>query len=175
MLSKLPIPPFEPPIPPPLRPIPPPPAGSIPPPPPPIPPPPPPRAITTGSCVGKEAHEPQPGAVLDAAIKKAITSKPYIRAPGRRSLLNSATQLQRPGLSVSYDRGVHQIAEQHPEILAVLRRLNHQDCKQRIAGRNPERGARDAAPEIFADATRRRGEAGVGAHAKAEPEAVAGP
>src|SRR3984957_1083868 len=80
-----------------------------------------------------------------------------------------------PWMPPSRDRGADQIAEQHAEIFAVFRRLNHQDREQGVARRHPERGAHHAAPEELADAARRRRFAGIRAHREAEAEAVPGP
>src|SRR6202044_1306493 len=78
-------------------------------------------------------------------------------------------------LRPSCDRRVDEVAEQDAEILAVFGRLHQYDCEQVVARRDPERRARSAAPEIFADAARRRREAGLRPHAEAEAEAMTGP
>src|ERR1700722_14098705 len=80
-----------------------------------------------------------------------------------------------PWMPPSRDRGADEIPEQHAEIFAVFRRLNHQNREQGVARRHPERGAHHAAPEELADAARRRRFAGIRAHREAEAEAVPGP
>src|SRR4029077_19471172 len=75
----------------------------------------------------------------------------------------------------SCHRSADLIAGQHAEIFAVLRRLNHEHGEQGVARRHPERCAHHAAPEELDDAARRRRFAGIGAHRKAEAEAVTGP
>jgi hypothetical protein len=69
----------------------------------------------------------------------------------------------------------HQIAEQHAEIFAIFRRLNHDDGEQGVARPHPKRGAHHTAPEELADAPCRRRLAGIGAHREAETEPVTGP
>src|ERR1700730_1238737 len=81
----------------------------------------------------------------------------------------------RPWVICLDDRGADQIAEQHAEIFAVLRRLNHEDGEQGVARRHPERRAHHAAPEKLADAACGRRLAQIDAHGETEAEAVSGP
>src|SRR5579871_132252 len=70
-------------------------------------------------------------------------------------------------------RGINQVADQHAEILALARRLDHQQRPQLLDRVDPELGAGAAAPEVLADRARIVRHAGLLAHGEAEAEAVA--
>src|SRR6266403_4395617 len=72
------------------------------------------------------------------------------------------------------DKGaVDERAQQMAVIEPPLGGRHHRDDDELFDRVDPERGAEDAAPEIFADRTRQRTAPGGGAHRKAEAEAVA--
>src|ERR1700727_3407826 len=70
------------------------------------------------------------------------------------------------------DCGVEQIAKRPAKMLAIVRRLCHENREQGVLRRNPECRSRPAAPEIVADRSWRRRESILQAHAEAEDESV---
>ena len=70
--------------------------------------------------------------------------------------------------------GIHHVTKQHAVILALVRRLQHQNAKQVQRGVDKKRGARDAAPVLQTFRAGRRRDARGGAHGKAKAKAISG-
>src|SRR6202161_3524336 len=66
------------------------------------------------------------------------------------------------------DCRVEQIAKRPAKMLAIVRRLCHENREQGVLRRNPECRSRPAAPEIVSDRSWRRRESILQAHAEAE-------
>src|SRR5205807_9250327 len=90
------------------------------------------------------------------------------------ALQRTATRCAASGARRSLHRRIHQVAHQRAGVLALAGALHHEDRKEVFLRVDPEERAGHAAPEELAGRAWEWRDAGLGAHRKAEAEAMAG-